>query len=55
MKKLILLLTVLLLPAAGFAQTGGKTGSLDWSYDGSGTLTVSGNGAMPDYGNGNSP
>jgi hypothetical protein len=47
MKRLILFLTMILLPATGFAQSG-KMGNLKWSLSG-GTLTISGNGAMPDY------
>ncbi|MDR2138716.1 MAG: leucine-rich repeat domain-containing protein [Tannerella sp.] len=47
MKHLILLFAMILLPAAGFAQSG-TTGSLTWSFSG-GTLTVSGTGPMPDY------
>jgi hypothetical protein len=47
MKNLILVLALLLLPTAGFAESG-KTGSLNWSLD-NGTLTISGTGAMPDY------
>jgi hypothetical protein len=50
MKKLILLLALLLLPSAGFAQNG-SAGTLTWTLSG-GTLTVSGTGAMPDYNNG---
>jgi hypothetical protein len=46
MKKIILLLAIILLPVAGFAQSG-TVGSLTWSLAG-GTLTVSGTGAMPD-------
>jgi hypothetical protein len=49
MKKIILVLAMILLPVAGFAQTySGKTGDLNWSLSG-GTLTISGSGAMPDY------
>jgi hypothetical protein len=47
MKNFILILAMLLLPAAGFAQSG-TTGSLNWALAG-GTLTISGTGAMPDY------
>jgi hypothetical protein len=44
MKKIILFLAVMLLPAAGFAQSG-TSGSLKWSLSG-GTLTVGGTGAI---------
>jgi hypothetical protein len=53
MKKLILFLAMILLPATGFAQSG-TTGNLTWSLSG-GTLTISGNGPMPDYSYGGSP
>jgi hypothetical protein len=47
MKNLILLFAMILLPAAGFAQSG-TAGSLTWSLSG-GMLTISGTGAMSDY------
>jgi hypothetical protein len=47
MKRLTLLFAVILLPVAGFAQSG-TTGNLTWSIS-DGTLTVSGTGAMPSY------
>jgi hypothetical protein len=47
MKNFILIFAMLLLPAAGFAQSG-TTGSLNWALA-DGTLTISGTGAMPDY------
>ena len=47
-KKLLLFLTAMLFSmASGFAQ-GGTTGPLTWNISGN-TLTISGNGAMPDY------
>jgi hypothetical protein len=56
MKHLILLFAMILLPAAGFAQTGGAIAgtSLTWSLSGT-TLTISGTGAMPDYTPGQTP
>jgi hypothetical protein len=53
MKHLILLLALILLPAAGVAQSG-TTGSLTWTLS-NGTLTISGTGAMPYYGSSGSP
>jgi hypothetical protein len=47
MKNFILIFAMLLLPAAGFAQSG-TIGSLNWALAGD-TLTISGTGAMPDY------
>jgi hypothetical protein len=52
MKKLILFFAMILLPAAVFAQSG-SAGDLTWSLS-DGTLTISGTGEMPDYGE-NSP
>ncbi|MDR1644733.1 MAG: hypothetical protein LBS05_02750 [Tannerellaceae bacterium] len=48
MKQSILLLAMLLLPVAGFAQNGKTTGTLTWSVSGF-ILSISGDGAMPDY------
>jgi hypothetical protein len=50
MKKRVILWIMLLLPgtAGVFAQSG-TTGPLTWTLD-NGTLTISGKGAMPDYG-----
>ncbi|MDR2764060.1 MAG: leucine-rich repeat domain-containing protein [Tannerella sp.] len=47
-KNFILVLAMMLLPAAGFAQTSGRAGSLEWSIENN-TLTISGTGAMDDY------
>jgi hypothetical protein len=47
MKNLVSVLAMILLPVAGFAQSG-TTGSLTWSLS-DGMLTVSGTGAIPDY------
>jgi hypothetical protein len=52
MKKYTLLFILLLFCAAGFAQSG-TAGKLKWSLSG-GTLTISRNGAMPDYSEDNS-
>jgi hypothetical protein len=54
MKNLVLLLAMCLLPAAGFAQKSGTTGSLEWALD-NGTLTISGTGEIPNYGFAGSP
>jgi hypothetical protein len=48
MKHFILFFAMILLPAAAFAQSG-TAGELTWSLT-DGTLTISGTGAMPDYG-----
>ncbi|MDR1679813.1 MAG: leucine-rich repeat protein [Prevotellaceae bacterium] len=45
--KLFLFATAILLSSAGFAQSG-VTGALTWSISGN-TLTISGEGDMPDY------
>ena len=47
----ILITACCLLPCRAFAQ-GGTTGPLTWNISGN-TLTISGNGAMPDYDNDN--
>jgi hypothetical protein len=54
MKKTFLLLTAMLFSVViAFAQ-GGTTGPLTWNLNG-GTLTISGNGDMPDYSVGGTP
>jgi hypothetical protein len=58
MKKTALLLTcfLALLNTIASAQTSGKTGSLMWKFsNGTGTLTISGNGDMPNYAQASSP
>ena len=55
MKKLTLsLLIATVLNVANVFGQGGTTGPLTWNLSG-GTLTISGNGAMPDYGYGEAP
>jgi len=49
----LLLFSLLLSPFFSFAQ-GGTTGPLTWQLQGN-TLTISGNGAMPDYSTSGSP
>jgi len=47
---LILLLVCSVMPTAvAYTVSSGTVGSLTWALDSNGTLTVSGNGAMPDY------
>ena len=54
-KKLLFFVTITLLGvASAFAQIGGTTGPLTWELN-SGTLTISGDGAMPDYSYGEAP
>jgi hypothetical protein len=53
-KKISLLVAVTLLSVASAFAQGGTTGPLTWNLN-NGTLTISGEGAMPDYGGGESP
>ena len=53
MKKFSFLLCLIGASTISICAQSGTTGSLSWSISG-GTLTISGNGAMPDY-NGNAP
>ncbi|MCL2311076.1 MAG: leucine-rich repeat protein [Firmicutes bacterium] len=48
MKKLLLILTIAALTTTGAFAQGGTTGPLTWNISNN-TLTISGNGAMPDY------
>jgi len=50
MKKVILLTAVILLSAASALAQNGTTGQLEWVLD-NGTLTINGEGEMPDYSN----
>jgi len=47
-KKILLLAVAMLLTAASALAQGGTAGPLTWNLD-NGTLTISGEGAMPDY------
>ena len=47
-KNVFLLFAALLFSATSVLAQGGTTGPLTWNID-NGTLTISGNGAMPDY------
>ena len=49
-KKLFLFCAAVSLSCALWAQNSGTTGNLKWNLATDGTLTVSGTGAMPDYG-----
>ena len=44
------LLPQVALPASAATVSSGTTGKLKWTLDDAGTLTISGSGAMPDYG-----
>jgi len=52
-KKIIILVVIALMSVTSIFAQGGTTGPLTWQITGTGnnlTLTISGNGAMPDYG-----
>ena len=53
-KNLLLLITVVLMSMASAFAQGGTTGPLTWNLN-SGTLTISGTGAMPNYNFGEAP
>jgi hypothetical protein len=53
-KHIFLLLAFIFLPVTASAQYGGQTGELTWSFS-NGTFTISGTGAIPDYGYGEAP
>ena len=53
-KKLLFLLTALLLSGVSAFAQGGTTGPLTWNLN-DGTLTISGTGAMPNYGEREAP
>ena len=46
---LILCMALCFAPASFAASGSGTVGNITWAVDGSGTLTVSGSGAIPDY------